>query len=83
MAFSCSPCNWLKGPNISTVLEFGGALIPLFNPRRQDWFEHFEHTNGLLIPRTLIGEATIKLLDLNQSNNVEERFEMALAGFYP
>jgi hypothetical protein len=83
LAFGCSPCNWKKGPNISTVLEFDSPLIPLFNPRTQDWFEHFEAKNGLLIPRTIIGEATIKLLDLNQLNKIEERFEMTLAGFYP
>jgi hypothetical protein len=31
----------------------------------------------------MIGEATIKPLDLNQPIKVEERFEMTLAGFYP
>ena len=83
LSFNCSPCNWKKGPNISTILDLSSPLIPLFNPRNQDWFEHFETKNGLLIPLTLIGEATIKLLELNQPNKIEERFEMTLAGFYP
>lgn len=83
LALSCAPCNWKKGPNISTLLELEGALIPLFNPRTQDWFDHFEAKKGVLIPRTSIGEATIKLLELNQPNKVEERFEMTLTGFYP
>lgn len=83
LAFGCSPCNWKKGPNISTILELDGPLIPLFNPRTQHWFDHFESKDGFLISQTLIGEATIKLLDLNAPNKIEERFEMTLAGFYP
>ena len=83
LAYVCSPCNWKKGPNISTILDLYGPLIPLYNPRLQDWFEHFEVANGVLIPLSLVAEATIKLLELNQPNKIEERFEMILAGFYP
>ncbi len=81
LAFCCSPCNWKKGPNISTILNFGGSVIPLFNPRKQSWFEHFEVKNGLLVPLSIYGEATVKLLELNQLNKVAERFEMIQAGF--
>lgn len=83
LAYVCSPCNWKKGPNISTILEFDGPLIALFNPRKQDWFDHFGTKNGVLIPQTFIAEATIKLLELNQPNKIEERYELLLAGFYP
>jgi hypothetical protein len=83
LAYGCSPCNWKKGPNISTVLEMEGPLIRLFNPRTQDWFEHFETKNGLILPRSVIGEATIKLLDLNAPYKIEERFVMGHSGFYP
>ena len=83
LAHTCSPCNWKKGPNISTILAFGGALIPLFNPRTQNWFDHFEALNGVLRPLTIIGDGTIKLLELNQPYKIEERYEMTLAGFYP
>jgi hypothetical protein len=61
----------------------GGVLIPLFNPRTQNWFDHFEANKGYIQSKTLIGEATIKLLDLNRPDKVEERLEMTLAGFYP
>ncbi len=83
LAYCCSPCNWKKGPNISTVLAFGGEIIPLFNPRTQNWFEHFEIKEGKLIALTDTGQATIKLLELNLPMKIEERFEMMLAGFYP
>ena len=29
LAYCCSPCNWKKGPNIGTILEFDTPLIPL------------------------------------------------------
>ena len=83
LAYACSYCNWKKGPNISTILFLGGELIPLFNPRTQNWFDHFEVKKGEILPLTNIGEATIKLLDLNQSARVDARFEMMLAGCYP
>jgi hypothetical protein len=83
LAYCCSICNWKKGPNISTILEIGGALIPLFNPRTQNWFEHFEPRNGKIIGLTPIGAATIKLLELNQPDKIEDRLEMTIAGFYP
>jgi hypothetical protein len=83
LAYSCSICNWKKGPNISTILEINGPLIPLFNPRKQNWFNHFEANNGKIIPLTIIGEATIKLLELNDFSKIEERLEMSIGGFYP
>ena len=42
LAYACSYCNWKKGPNLSTILYVGGELIPLYNPRSQIWFDHFE-----------------------------------------
>jgi HNH endonuclease len=83
LAYACSYCNWKKGPNISTILSLGGELIPLFNPRTQNWFDHFEVKRGEILPLTTIGEATIKLLELNQSFRIDARFEMMLAGCYP
>jgi HNH endonuclease len=83
LAYCCSPCNWKKGPNISTVLEFGGQIIPLFNPRIQNWFDHFDVQRGELIALSDVAQATIKLLELNVHAKIEERFEMMLAGLYP
>ncbi len=83
LAYCCSTCNWKKGLNIATILEVDSDLIPLFNPRRQNWFEHFSVQRGELFAVSDISKATIKLLELNLPHKIEERFEMALAGFYP
>jgi 5-methylcytosine-specific restriction endonuclease McrA len=84
LAYACAWCNWKKGPNIATILEEKGELIPLFNPRTQSWFNHFEVENtGFLLGKTNIGKATIKLLELNHAERIEERAGMMVAGFYP
>lgn len=83
LAYACSYCNWKKGPNISTILFLGGELVPLFNPRTQNWFDHFEVKRGEILPLSTIGEGTIKLLDFNQLTRIDARFEMMLAGCYP
>jgi hypothetical protein len=61
----------------------GGEIIPLYNPRSQNWFEHFDVKQGEIRALTIIGEATIKLLEFNQSARVDARFEMMLAACYP
>lgn len=84
LAYVCSWCNWKKGPNIATILAPGGALIPLFNPRLQNWFDHFEvDSSGLLVGKSPVGRATIRLLELNHAERVRERIEMMTAGCYP
>jgi hypothetical protein len=84
LAYSCAWCNWKKGPNIATVLDMKGSLIPLFNPRTQNWFSHFEvDGTGLLHGKTDIGKATIKLLELNRPERIDERLGMMVAGYYP
>lgn len=84
LAYSCAWCNWKKGPNIATILEVKGNLIPLFDPRTQNWFSHFEVAeDGLLNGKTDVGKATIKLLELNHPERVDERQGMMAAGFYP
>ena len=59
------------------------AFVRFFNPRKHDWFEHFEIEHGLIIPKTPIGTATIKILGFNDLNRVVERLELIIAGVYP
>ena len=40
---SCYWCNSYKGSDISSVdWSSGGQIVPLFNPRQQNWDEHFQ-----------------------------------------
>lgn len=83
LAWCCSFCNWKKGPNLGTLLKPEGEIIPLFNPRHQNWFDHFEVDNGRVVPKTQIGKATSKLLEFNLRERVEIRAMLTVAGLYP
>lgn len=68
------PCNTHKGPNICSYDFESETVIPLYNPRKDIWSEHFAlNQSGILQPKTLTGEGTIDLLKLNFSEVVNQR----------
>jgi hypothetical protein len=54
----------------------------LFNPRKDTWQDHFEVENGVFYGKTEVGEATIKLLELNTTEYIIERIELASIGIF-
>jgi len=82
LAYACSWCNWKKGPNIATVLTEKGNLIPLFNPRIDEWNHHFKVENGVIIGTTNIAKGTIQLLQMNTTELILERKELMKAGLF-
>ena len=73
LAFACSHCNNFKGTDLATMLLPNRTLIPLFNPREHIWEQHFKVVDCVFYAKTLIGEATIKVLKLNDVDRVIER----------
>jgi HNH endonuclease len=73
LALSCMLCNISKGSDIGTVLLPDRIFIRLFNPRIDVWKEHFEFTESAIYAKTTIGEATIKVLNLNEVERIIER----------
>lgn len=83
LAYSCPICNNSKGTDIGTILENEDILIRLFNPRKHNWFDHFDVIEAIISAKTEIGAATIKVLDLNNINRILERQDLIAAGLYP
>jgi hypothetical protein len=84
LAHSCPICNNAKGSDLSTIISDPDKLIRLFNPRKDNWFDHFEiDENGIIFHKTDIGEATIKLLKFNDIDRVLERIDLIKAKLYP
>jgi hypothetical protein len=83
LAHSCSICNNAKGSDLSTFIDNEENLIRLFHPRKDNWFDHFGVEEGLIVPKTEIGAATIKLLRLNDVDRILERIDLIEAGLYP
>ncbi len=81
LAFACPICNINKGSDIATVLDDITISIRFFNPRLDVWTEHFSvEASGLLVPKTTIGKATSKILELNQTDSIIERNKMIRLG---
>ena len=80
LALSCMRCNRFKGPNVGSFDPESGNLVPLFNPRKQIWTDHFKIENAFIIPLTAEARVTVKILRLNDEDRVAERKCMVEAG---
>lgn len=80
LALACPDCNRHKGPNLTTVDPSTRKIVRLFHPRQDDWNSHFEVRGVFIIGRTLVGEATTRLLQMNTVERVEMRAELQAAG---
>ena len=82
---SCSLCNRYKGAQTSATDPLTGEPAPLFNPRHENWSEHFRwSTDGVRIEGlTPAGRATVEALKLNNELAVEVRRNWVRAGWHP
>ncbi len=83
LALSCLSCNRYKGSDLATIDPVNDEIVPLFNPRRQVWEEHFVLNDARIEGITQIGRATARLLKLNASNRILERQVLIDLGRYP
>lgn len=82
---ACSLCNEHKGIRTVALDPLTGEMVPLFNPRRQVWQEHFAWTTegDRIIGLTAIGRATVIALNLNRPSLVKARQVWVAAGWHP
>jgi hypothetical protein len=62
-----------EGIRIAALDAETGTLVPLFNPRRDEWRDHFRWDGAVLIGITPVGRATIAVLAINQPIRVAAR----------
>lgn len=77
LALACIDCNLHKGTNIAGLDPSTGGLTPLFNPRLQNWDEHFLWIGLEIHGVTAIGRVTVNVLDLNGFERIELRLLLA------
>jgi HNH endonuclease len=84
LAYACPHCNQNKGSDIAAFIDNQNELtIRFFNPRKDLWDDHFEINYGEILPKTLIGKATITILDFNQPERIMLRQALIGIGKYP
>ena len=80
LALACPDCNRYKGPNLTTLDLQTREIVRLFHPRVDQWEDHFEFRGAIIIGRSVVGEATLRLLQINTVERVEMRAELPAAG---
>lgn len=84
LCLSCYWCNSYKGSDLSSVdWDEDEAIVPLFNPRRQNWHTHFQLDGLRIVPLTATGRVTVFLLQMNVAERIKERRLLVQLGIYP
>lgn len=76
LALACIDCNLRKGPNLSGIDPETGSVEILFNPRTQNWTEHFALQGSRIEGRTACGRATVAVLDMNSVDRIQTRIAL-------
>jgi hypothetical protein len=82
---ACPLCNGHKADRIDARDPSSGEIVPLFNPRRDRWADHFEWNEGGAVIRgkTSRGRGTVDALHLNDEALVAARRLWVLVGWHP
>jgi hypothetical protein len=73
LALTCAYCNRYKGTDIGSIAKSTGEYVRFYNPRIDNWHEHFRFVNFEILPLTPIGEATSSILRFNDADRILER----------
>jgi hypothetical protein len=85
LAYACFLCNRLKSNKISAFDGITEQWIPLFNPRKNLWNDHFSWNEDatMIIGMSIIGRCTVNELQLNRKKLVEYRKCIIPFGTHP
>ena len=86
LALACLACNARKWKLTRSTDSLTGRTVPLFDPRRQRWQDHFRWVADdptRLEGRTANGRATVELLPMNTRRVIQIRRWLMVVGLHP
>ena len=85
LCLACEMCNQFKWARIDALDPQTGHRVPLFNPRREQWSDHFIWSGDgtEIVGLTEAGRATVSALQLNNSLAVTVRKNWCQVGWHP
>lgn len=83
LALACVFCNRYKGSDIASLIPVTRELVRFYNPRTMRWREHFRLKEVIIEALTEIGEATVRILQMNHDDQILERQVLHRRGRYP
>jgi 5-methylcytosine-specific restriction endonuclease McrA len=73
LALACVDCNLGKSSNRTGIDPITREITQLYNPRTQNWDDHFGRHGPLIVGLTAIGRTTVYVLNMNSEDQVERR----------
>lgn len=84
LCLACYKCNAHKSHDLTGIDPATGTITPLYHPRQQEWGDHFVLLTDMKIEgRTPEGRTTVRVLQMNNRDRVENRQILAELGEYP
>ena len=85
LAFACPSCNTHKHTKTHAPDPLTTENVPLFNPRQQNWHQHFQWSDDFLYieGKTPMGRTTVEALNMNKDEHIELRKLLKDAGKHP
>jgi HNH endonuclease len=83
LALACVSCSLHKAAKQVANDPDTGEDVPLFNPRRQSWSEHFRWEGVRVVGLSPTGRATVIALRMNRPGILSIREEEILLGRHP
>ena len=86
LALACLACNSRKWKFTQSTDSLTGRQVPLDDPRRQRWQDHFRWIDDDLTRiegKTATGRATVELLPMNSRRAVQIRRWLMFVGLHP
>jgi hypothetical protein len=85
LALACQGCNNFKFTKIKIIDKDTETETSLFNPRQDEWTEHFgwNHNCTIILGLSAIGRVTVDALQLNRENLINQRIIYRAFGIHP
>lgn len=83
LAWACPGCNLRKADRTEVDDSRTRELVPLFDPRRDRWRDHFTWDGYRVVALTAVGRGAVAGLDLNHPRRIRIRQAEELFGLFP
>jgi len=83
LALACPSCNLHKADRTTAIDPLTGDSEPLFHPRQQSWWHHFQFNGHRIEGLTAIGRSTAAFLNFNHPRRLRIRAAEAQFGLFP
>lgn len=83
LAYACVVCNRQKGSDLGSIDWETRTLVRFFNPRSDQWSDHFYLQGARITSPTSIGEVTARILGFNSDSQECEQQTLMDENRYP